>query len=135
MSEIHARRLNAKEILRPKMVNTSYSQSPVECLNCMGDQGIRKSTLIRNDPERGELRDDLRGESDGSQRIDTMIDDREVRNDFWSIEGNYMYRHQVGPGVQLFVPKEESFPMPLRYTNVIRENTCDLGCDARKPDR
>ena len=100
VSEIRARRLNAKEVLTPK--NGEHFIFPIAGGTFKlagGDQGIRKSTLIRDDPERGELRDDLRGESDGSQRIDTMMDDREVRNDFWSIEGNYMYRHHVGPGV------------------------------------
>ena len=79
-----------------------------------GDEAFRKSTLKRDHSIRGEeLRDDIRGESDGSQPTDTMMDDREARNDFWSIEGTCIYRHDVEPGVQLFVPKEESFAIPL----------------------
>ena len=84
MSEIHARRLNAKEILTPK--NGEHFIFPIAggmFKLSGGDQGIRKSTLIRDDPERGELRDDLRGESDGSQPLDTLPEDGEVRNDFW----------------------------------------------------
>ena len=66
-----------------------------------------KSTSTRNQPERDEkLRDDLREESDGSQQIDTMMDDRKVRSDSWSIVKKYIYRHHVEPGVQLTVPRK-----------------------------
>ena len=37
-----------------------------------------------------------------------------------AISGNYMYRHHVEPRVKLYMPREESFPIPLRYTDVIR---------------
>ena len=35
-------------------------------------------------------------------------------------KGNYSYRHHVEPRVQLYVPKEETFPIPLRYIDVAR---------------
>ena len=86
-----------------------------------GDPIIRKCTLIRDQPEGDEeFRDDLRGESDGSPPSDALIDDSEARNDFWSIAGNYFYRHHVEPRVKLYVPKKEIFPIPLRYIDVIR---------------
>ena len=92
----------------PKRVDTLFSQSQMETVKLSGgDQGMRKSTSTRNQPERGEkLRDDLREESDGSQQIDTRMDDREARSDSWSIEGKYIYRHHVEPGVQLTVPRK-----------------------------
>ena len=34
-SEIHARRLNAKEVLKPEMVNISFSRSQMEQQNCL----------------------------------------------------------------------------------------------------
>ena len=41
------------------------------------------------DPERGEEhKDDLQGESDGSQPLHKITDDSEARKDFWSIEGH-----------------------------------------------
>ena len=47
------------------------------------EQVLRKSTLIRDQPERGEeCKDDLRRESDGSHPLDTMTDDCNVCNDF-----------------------------------------------------
>ena len=101
-SEIHARRPNAKEILTPKSSEIFlHSRSQMEQSSCVE-----------------EIRYDLRGESDGSQ-LDTRTDS-EVRNDFWSIEGNYRYRHHVEPGVKLHVPMEESFPIPLRCIDVTR---------------
>ena len=56
-----------------------------------------------------------------------MPDDRDACNDLWSIEGNYRYRHHVGPRVQLYVPQEESFPIPLRYIDVVRTTHTTLG--------
>ena len=37
-------------------------------------------------------------------------DDAEARNDFWSIEADFIYRHHTEPRVHFHVPKEESFP-------------------------
>ena len=88
---------------------------------------MRKSTSTRNQLGRGEkLRDDLRGEPDGSQQIDAMMDDREARSDSWSIEGKYIHRHHVEPGVQLTVPRKKSFPIPLRYIDLIRRTHTTL---------
>ena len=49
-----------------------------------------------------------------------MTDDREAQKDFWSMEGNYIYRLHGEPRVQLYVLADESFPIPLRYSDVIR---------------
>ena len=62
------------------------------------------------------------------------MDDREA--DFWSIEGNYICRHQVEPRFQLYVPKEETFPIPLRYIDEVRRThaTLDVLQESRTPD-
>ena len=80
-------------------------------------------TLIRDNPDRGEEQERLLGESDGSSHPlqDSSPDDGEARNDFWSIPGNYTYRHHVEPRFKL--PREESFPIPLRYIDVTRETS------------
>ena len=36
----------------------------------------------------------------------------EARRDFWSIQGDVIHRHHHEPRVQLYVPKEETFPIP-----------------------
>ena len=57
-----------------------------------GDQVLRTSTLIRDNPDRGEEQENLPGESDGSPPPlqNSSPDDGEARNDFWSISGNYI---------------------------------------------
>ena len=55
-----------------------------------GDQVLRTSTLIRDNPDRGEEQWNLLGESDGSSPTpfqDSSPDDGEARNDCWSISG------------------------------------------------
>ena len=67
-----------------------------------GDQVLRTSTLIRDRPDQGEEQGKLQGESDGSSSTplqDSSLYDGEARNDFWSISGNFIYRHQVEPRV------------------------------------
>ena len=55
-----------------------------------------------------------------------MTDDSEARNVFWSIEGEYIYRHHVEPRVKLCVLEGESFTIPLRYTDVVRRTNTTL---------
>ena len=63
------------------------------------EQTVRSEDLI------GELQ----GESEEPQPTEPS-DDAEARKDFWSIQGDFIYRHHTEPRVQLFVPKEETFP-------------------------
>ena len=44
----------------------------------------------------------------------------EAKNDFRSISGDFIYRHHVAPQVKLYVPTEESFPIPLKYIDLTR---------------
>ena len=102
-SEIHARRLNAKVILKPKngeTIRLPIADGTVELSG--GDQGTRKSIRRRNQLVRSEeLSGGLRGNSDVSQRKDETMNDN-----CRSIEGNYIYRDDVEPSFQLHVPKE-----------------------------
>ena len=50
----------------------------------------------------------------------------EARNDFWSMSGNFIYRHHVEPRVKLYSPREESFPIPLKYIDVSRTTHTNL---------
>ena len=91
-----------------------------------GDQVLRTYTSVRDSPDRGEEQGNLPSESDGSPPPlqDSSPDD--ARNDFWSISGKYIHRHHVEPRVKLYVPKEESFPIPLRYIDVSRTTNTNL---------
>ena len=121
-SEIYSKRLNAKEVIFPKE-NGKYI-FPVEDGRIKlpgGDQELRTSTLIRERPIRGESHLDFLGESEGSPPSppqDSFPDAGEAINDFWSMSGNFIHRHHVEPRVKLYSPREESFPIPLKYIDV-----------------
>ena len=92
-------------------------------------QVLRTSTLIRDRPDRGGEQGNLPGESDGSSSTpqrDSSWYDGDARNDFWPISGNSNYRHHVEPRVKLYVPREESFPIPLKYIDVTRTTHTSL---------
>ena len=82
-----------------------------------GDQELRTPTMIREHPIRGDSHIDFLGESEGSfpQPHDSLPVAGEAMNDFWSMSGNFIYRHHVEPRVKLYSPREETFPIPLKY--------------------
>ena len=90
VTEIHVWRFDAKEIITPK--DGEHFIFPIADGTVTlsgGDHGIRKSTSMRDQPARGEEPMVIfEEESDGSQPVDEMMDDREACNDFWSIVGN-----------------------------------------------
>ena len=99
-SELHARRLDAKEVLTPmKGVNNTFPAAD-GTVNISGeDQDLRTSTLITDTRDRGEEQDNLRGESDGSSSTpqqDSSWYDGEAKSGFWSISGDFIFRHHVG---------------------------------------
>ena len=76
--------------------------------------------MIWDRPGKGEEQEVLRGESDGLSpptplQDDSTPDDAEAEKDFWSVTGDFIYRHHVEARVKLSVPREESFPIPLEY--------------------
>ena len=87
------------------------------------EQRLRTSALTRDCPERGEEQEILQGKSDELhsptpiQEV-PMRDDEEAKSDFWTKTGEFIYRHHVEPRVKLFVSREESFPIPLKYIDV-----------------
>ena len=55
------------------------------------------------------------------------------KNDLWSISGDFIYRHHVEPLVKLYMPTEESFPIPLKYFDVT--TTTDTTLDVMSEKR
>ena len=98
------------------------------------DQDLRTSTLIRQRPIRGESHLDFLGESEGSlpPPHDSFPDAGEAINDFWSMSGNFIYRHHVETRVKLYSPREESFPIPLKYIDVSRTTHTNLDVKQEK---
>ena len=94
-----------------------------------GYQELRTPTLTREHRIRGEGQRDFLGESEGSpppQPQDSLPDAGEAMNDFWSMSGSFINRHHVEPRVKLYSPREESFPIPLKYIHVSRTTHTNL---------
>ena len=128
-SEIYSKRLNAKEVIFPKEKGEfifPIADGRIKTLG--GDQDLRKSTSIRQRPIQGESHFDFLGESEGSlpPPHDSFPDAGEAIDDFWSMSGNFIYRHHVEPRVKLYSPREESFPIPLKYIDVSRTTHTNL---------
>ena len=98
------------------------------------DQDLRTSTLVRHRPTQEESNIDFLGESAGSlpQTQDSLPDAGEAINDFWSMSGSFIYRHHVEPRVKLYSPREESFPLPLKYIDVSRTTHTNLDVKQEK---
>ena len=108
---------NAKFFFQPQMDEQTFWTSRTE-----------NTTLIREHPIRGEGHVDFLGESEGSLSPpqDSLLDAGEAMNDFWSMSGNFIFRHHVEPRVKLYSPKEESFSIPLKYIDVSRTTHTNL---------
>ena len=127
VSNIYLRRINAKEVL--------IRQKDGEFMFLIAD-GIAKLSgrdyefrepIVRREPtvRSEDLSGEIQGESGESQPAEPT-DDAEVRADFWSIQGDLIYSHHNEPRFPLHVPKEETFPIPLKYTDVPRSTHTDL---------
>ena len=88
----------AEEVLTSKKGETFMFPIADETAKLFGrDHGVRESTLKRDQPVMSDdLREELHGNSERSQPTETK-DDAEARNDFWSMEGDFIYRHHVEP--------------------------------------
>ena len=125
-SEIDSRRINAKEILIPQLGEEFMFTVADGTAKLLGRAfEFREPTLNQEQPVRSEdLSGELQGEPELPQTTETN-DDAEARRDFWSIEGDCIYRHYIEPRVQLYVLKEETFHIPL-FFDVLRSTNTDL---------
>ena len=121
------RRINAKEVL--------ISQKGEEFIFPVADgtaklsgreYEFREPTPRRERTARSEdVSGELQGERLGPQPTESK-DDAEARANFWSIQGDFIFRHHSEPRVQLYVPKEEAFTTPLKHIDVTRSTHTDL---------
>ena len=106
-SEIHARRLDAKEVLMLK----SGDKLQIPCRRWNSQDGRKRLgtpnqlNARRSCTRRGDV---LQGESDGSQPSDHQADDTKARHDLWSISGNHLYRFHVQRSIRRVIPKNNS---------------------------
>ena len=88
-SELHARTLNAKEVLTPMNGdNFIFPVADGTVKTSGGDQVLRTSTFIRDLPDRGEEQDNLRRESDGSSS-NPRQDSSWYDGDAWMMSGPF----------------------------------------------
>ena len=72
-------------------------------------------------------------ESEGSLPLPhDSLDAGEAINDFWSMSGNFIFRHHVEPGVKLYSSREESFLIQLKYIDVSRTTHTNLDVKQEK---
>ena len=97
-------------------------------INLSGRDQELRTPMIQEHPIRGESQVDFLGESEGSlpPPQDSLPDAGEAINDFWSMSGNFIFRHPVETRVKLYSPSEESFPIPLKYIDVSRTTRTNL---------
>ena len=133
-SEIYSKRLNAKEVIFPQKGEFIFPIADGRIKTPGEDQELRTSTLVRPRPSRGEGHIDFLGESEGSfpQTHDSFPVAGEAMHDFWSMSGSFIYRHHVEPRVELYSPREESFPIPLKYIDVTRTTHTNLDVKLEK---
>ena len=112
VSEIHARRLNSNEVLTPENGENFIFPVAGNSQSLWERAGSENIHLNPGPPRQG----NHPGESDGSSPTlrDSSPFAGEARNVFWSIAGHFNYRHHVEPRVKLHVPREVSFPIPLK---------------------
>ena len=137
-SEIYSKRLNAKEVIFPKEKGKIMFPAGDGRIKLPGgDQELRTFTWMREHSIRGESHRDFLGESEGSlpPPHDSLLDAGEAINDFWSMSGKFIYRHQVEPRVKLYSPREESFPIPLKNIDVSRTTRTNLDVMQEKRSR
>ena len=98
--------------------------------NCRRKSGTEKTHLDTGSPnsrrrsKRFSRR--IRRVSTSTTPQDSLPDSGEAINDFWSRSGYFIFRHHVEPRVKLYSPREESFPIPLKYIDVSRTTHTNL---------
>ena len=126
-SEIYQQRLIAKEVRISQTGNEFIFPVADGTAKLPGrNHEFREPTVRREQTVRSEdFSEQLQGEPGESQPTESR-DDAEARADFLSIQGDVIYRHHNEPWVHLYVPKDETFPIPLRYIDVTRCTHIDL---------
>ena len=130
-SELHARRLNAKEVLTPQRSGKLHFPGRRWNSQNLWVGTASENIHLNHRPERGDEPKILHGDSDewyapSNHEEDSTRDDEEVKNDFSTITGEFIYRHHVETRVKLYMPKEETFPIPMKYIDVTRTTHTSL---------
>ena len=63
------------------------------------------------------------GSADVSEADGDTMDAMEF---YWSMSGEFTYRHHVMPREHLYVPKDSSFPIVSKFTDLVRQKKTNL---------
>ena len=110
-SEIYSKRFNAKEVIFPKQGEFIFPIAD----GWYGIDQFRERVILTF-----------------LETQDSLPDAGEPINDFWSMSGNFIYRHHVEPRVKLYSPREESFLIPFKYIDVSRTTHTNLDVKQEK---
>ena len=120
--KIYPRRINAKEVLisqKGDEFKFPYADGSATLSGRdyqFGETTQRPEQTVRSEGLSGELH----GEPEENQEM--TLNPAEI---FGLIQGDFIYRHHIEPRVQIFVP-EETFPISLKYIDVMRSTHTDL---------
>ena len=103
-SEIYPRRISEKEILYATKGRKLIFPIADGTAKLLGrDHEIREATPRREQPVGSEdLSGELQGELEGPQPTEPT-DDAEAQKDFWSVQADFICRHDSEPRVQLLM--------------------------------
>ena len=126
-SETYPRRLNAKEVL----ITPKRWRIYISCGRWFSNIIRKRLRIPRTHSETGIHRKERESQRKISWRLGRVSTWRIkrwrwARLDFWSIPGDFIYRRHNEPRVQIYVPKEETFRIPLQYIDITRSTHTDL---------
>ena len=124
-TELHVRRLNPKGVLTPQRSGNfifpiadgtvkSFERTASEIIHLVNSGSSRTRRRTRNSSS--QMNYIFQHHFKTTQRR-VM---KKLKNDFWTTTGEFTYRHHPEPRVKLYVPKEETFPIPMKYIDVTR---------------
>ena len=135
-SEIYSKRLNAKEVIFPKQGEIYFSNRRWTNQNSRrrsGTENIHLDTAATKS-RRGSHLTFLENQKGLFHNPTTHFRlPVKLCTIFWShVVGSFIYRHHVEPRVKLYSPREESFPIPLKYIDVTRTTHTNLDVKLEK---
>ena len=125
-SEIYSQRLNAKEVIFPKENGKFVFPAADGRITLSGcDQELRILTLTRDEEKVTKIfLENLKG---SLSRFPMPVERLMIFGPC-----NFIYRHHVEPRVKLQSPRDESFPIPLKYVDVSRTTHTNLDVKQEK---
>ena len=119
---------SAKEVISPQKGEFTFPTADGRIKIPGGEQELTTSTLIRPRPSRGEDQKGLFHNFMTHFRLPVKL---------CTISGPcravcFIFRHHVEPRVELYSPREESFPVPLKYIDVTRTTHTNLDVKQEK---